>query len=914
MSAIDNAILDTSNNITNNISRFDASERGLLSQNILSQLRNLVEYTMIKIYATENNMVADPNDYDNMNKKAVSFFRKSKQRTDISFITKFHSLLQKSVSHYTIDENGSERLMLKYYEYLIMLKGYLKSVYGLTILDNIEDFPLNTDPQLSEYYTKISEKIETPNYYTERLKYNDRYYIQKIKPFFVNGKIYYEVTFTAAFSTSSKFDRMIAFTKINLTGNYAVKLSVRKDQIDILDRSMPIQIIDSWIVSIRPCEITNFGRILGYHQYTFSQNSPGYNELMSFLTRNRISLTDIVDSSEEYYEYVKSSAESTSRSTRLFQILDSARDIIINNKPGSNILRYLLYTMNNRIIRKQFYRNSCDNLSGLYLKYGCIPFDEMPYNSSLISHNPRIYDLYDCIPVDNREHELLARKIRNNTEIEGILFTPVTELTGFENVTNLVNTYNSKLYYKHTDRQLMIFKDCLYIKGYADDSANIVKELKRLASSGIVGYSNSVQAWLNSGVYNIDSDEKRDALSSMFSASHVAVIYGAAGTGKSTMINHISAFFSNKKKRFLANTHPAVTNMRRKVLTAGSDSDFKTIKSFISDYNTDVESDILIIDECSTVSNADMWKVLSKAKYELLILVGDIYQIEAISFGNWFTIAKAFIPNTSVFELTSTFRSTNKMLLTVWDRVRVMDIAVLEPIVKSHYSIKLDESIFEKAEQDQIILCLNYDGLYGINNVNRLLQNSNPNTAFEWATNIYKINDPILFNESDRFSPLIHNNMKGRIVDIQIIDRAIQFDIEIDTVLNEFDVSGYAIELVGYSSTGKSIIRFSVNQFQNSDEDDDTDNSTVVPFQVAYAVSIHKAQGLEYDSVKIIITNESEERITHNIFYTAITRTKDKLSIYWSPETENAILKEMVPKNPMQDVGLLRAKYPHLNN
>ena len=914
MSAIDNAILDTNNNITNNISRFDASERGLLSQNILSQLRNLVEYSMIKIYAAENNMVADPNDYDNMNKKAVSFFRKSKQRTDISFITKFHSLLQKSVSHYTIDENGSERLMLKYYEYLIMLKGYLKSVYGLAILDNIEDFPLNTDPQLSEYYTKISEKIETPNYYAEKLKYNDRYYIQKIKPFFVNGKIYYEVTFTAAFSTSSKFDRMIAFTKINLTGNYAVKLSVRKDQIDILDRSMPIQIIDSWVVSIRPCEITNFGRILGYQQYTFSQNSPGYNELMSFLTRNRISLTDIVDSSEEYYEHVKSSVESTSKSTRLFQIFDSARDIIINNKPGSNILRYLLYTMNNRIIRKQLYKYSCDNLSGLYLKYGCIPFDEMPYNSSLISHNPRIYDLYDCISIDNREHELLSRKIRNNTEIEGILFTPVTELTGFENIKSLVNTYNSKLYYKHTDRQLMIFKDCLYIKGYADDSANIVKELKQLASSGIVGYSNSVQAWLNSGVYNIDSDEKRDALSSMFSKSHVAVIYGAAGTGKSTMINHISAFFPNKKKRFLANTHPAVTNMRRKVITAGSDSDFKTIKSFISDYNTDVESDILIIDECSTVSNADMWKVLSKAKYELLILVGDIYQIEAISFGNWFTIAKAFIPNTSVFELTSTFRSTNKMLLTVWDRVRVMDIAVLEPIVKSHYSIKLDESIFEKAEQDQIILCLNYDGLYGINNVNRLLQNSNPNTAFEWATNIYKINDPILFNESDRFSPLIHNNMKGRIVDIQIIDRAIQFDIEIDAVINEFDISGYAIELVGYSSTGKSIIRFSVNQFQNSDDDDDSDNSTVVPFQVAYAVSIHKAQGLEYDSVKIIITNESEERITHNIFYTAITRTKDKLSIYWSPETENAILKEMVPKNPMQDVGLLRAKYPHLNN
>lgn len=70
----------------------------------------------------------------------------------------------------------------------------------------------------------------------------------------------------------------------------------------------------------------------------------------------------------------------------------------------------------------------------------------------------------------------------------------------------------------------------------------------------------------------------------------------------------------------------------------------------------------------------------------------------------------------------------------------------------------------------------------------------------------------------------------------------------------------------------------------------DDNDSTVVPFQVAYAVSIHKAQGLEYDSVKIIITNETEERITHNIFCTAITRARNKLKVYWSPETEQSIL------------------------
>lgn len=41
MLKIDQAILDTDGVICKNINRFDDSERGLLSQNILAQLRNI---------------------------------------------------------------------------------------------------------------------------------------------------------------------------------------------------------------------------------------------------------------------------------------------------------------------------------------------------------------------------------------------------------------------------------------------------------------------------------------------------------------------------------------------------------------------------------------------------------------------------------------------------------------------------------------------------------------------------------------------------------------------------------------------------------------------------------------------------------------------------------------------------------
>lgn len=71
------------------------------------------------------------------------------------------------------------------------------------------------------------------------------------------------------------------------------------------------------------------------------------------------------------------------------------------------------------------------------------------------------------------------------------------------------------------------------------------------------------------------------------------------------------------------------------------------------------------------------------------------------------------------------------------------------------------------------------------------------------------------------------------------------------------------------------MIRFTVDDHRIVDENHEVPETAVVPFQVAYAVSIHKAQGLEFNSVKIVITDEIEDHITHSIFYTAITRARE---------------------------------------
>ena len=52
--------------------------------------------------------------------------------------------------------------MLKYYEHLLKIKLYLKQVYNLDVLENIEEFPLDTDTELSNYYKKSQNELKCP--------------------------------------------------------------------------------------------------------------------------------------------------------------------------------------------------------------------------------------------------------------------------------------------------------------------------------------------------------------------------------------------------------------------------------------------------------------------------------------------------------------------------------------------------------------------------------------------------------------------------------------------------------------------------------------------------------------------------------------------------------------------------------
>lgn len=880
-----------------NIETFAFLDRGQLSVNLLSQLRNLLDHICVKIYVDNGRSIKS--NYYELIKAANKYVGSEYKYREIK---RFHDMLQISASHYTLDPENSERLMLKYYEKLLKIKKIMREDFGLEILHNINKFPLKLDPEFAAYYKAISERIENINLSNAQTE-EQRFYIYKTKPFFVEDEIYYEVTFSPASERASKFDRIIAFSKFDILPNYASYLRLTESYIKVLGVNMPILIIVGWMPAIRICEFKNLAKILGLDFST--HRTKEYENTMAYLRSEHCTLLDVVNFDNAMFgRFLRLIQGGPAR--HISTMLIRCRNLITAGKDGSNIIRYLLFRMNNKVIKDQFYNEPCGRLSKLNLTVRSKPFDTLPFSFSLVNHNPLYNDLLSSIPLEGHESELLSRFLANNAEHKGTMYTPVSEIPSFIDAESNADDYNSRLYRGHPHAKILISNDHAFINKYDDNVYNIIQKLKTLTETGVEGYTAIVDSWLSTPGVFVDSDEKRNALRSMFAKSKVAFIFGAAGTGKTTLINHLSNVLHDKNKLYLANTNPAVENLKRRVRAANSSC--MTIYSYI---RRKVPCDVLFIDECSTVSNEDMLEILNINKFRLLVLVGDMYQIEAIRFGNWFGICNSHFKGDYKVDLVDTYRTTCPELIETWKQIRTLSDCMLEHITRNGYSHRLDHTIFDKSDEDEVVLCLNYGGLYGINNINRFLQSNNSGEAIKWGIHVYKKGDPILFTETERF-PQLFNNLKGEIVDFCIVENTIVFTLKVFTVLTSLDLEYSEIEYVSPADDGEStIIKITVDADGDGENDIDSDRS-VVPFQIAYAISIHKAQGLEYKSVKVVITHDVEDMITHNIFYTAVTRTKEKLKIYWSPETENKILGNMKLQFNRADYDLLRKIHPDI--
>lgn len=820
-----------------------------------------------------------------------------------SIDTKFLSIFLQGLKYVGIrvpEEGQFERLILKYYDFLWKIREYLLDYAGLSVLNNLESFPLEINEEDEKYNQIVARGVDNADKNAGIFTVS-RYYVQKKNVFYVGPQRYFELTLQLADKFATKFNRLTVYTQIDISTNYSIQIAFVETEIDLWDCPSKIKVITNWRVSIEPSSLNKLARILS-REVRISSRYNEYIALMDFLTQTGINLLDFIDMRNERFFQLLNAVYEGQKTKYYYDVLESLHQFF-NSKSqifGKNTVRYILIRMKEEIIENVSLEVGGKQLTrdALKLSSRCYPFESNPalYNLPYSKTNKNSISIDVIRAVGSEEIKkyipyIRAKHLINKT---GELFFPRSQVELSE-CDQTIAEYNAALEswdIRH-GAQLLEQEGYIYLKEYVDDTISILHKLQQFSETGNEGQRQLNQNYTKNLDRECIDESKIRVLNNVFVDSRIIMIYGAAGTGKTTLMNHLSTLMSGRSKLFLTKTHTALENLKRRVDSPGQNSAFMGIDRYlrikdIPDY------DLIFVDECSTIDNKTMLHLLEKINdTSLLICTGDIYQIESIDFGNWFYYSRDILPEKSVAELNFNWRTQDESIKGLWEEVRYKKPLITERLViDGPFSESISKHIFESSDPDEVVLCLNYDGKFGLNNINSYFQDANTiSESFSWHEWKYKVGDPILFNESKRF-PQLYNNLKGRIVDIEPGENDITFTIDADIILTALDAKGSDFKIVSFGENTTRIC-FTIYDDDGGTTDEERELArmkSIIPFQLAYAVSIHKAQGLEYSSVKIVIPNSNSERITHGIFYTAITRTKGRLKIYWSSDTMKKVI------------------------
>lgn len=884
MKIIDKRLTETAKIIDDKFLQVHDQNRAEISTDILSHIRNFCEAFMYKVYDEENSVDLRQTQ-DNL--QVIRKFFKTRYYD----VWKFHSLLDASVGHIDFGPMQSEAVMLKYIPRLIELKDILRAKYGLALLENIDRYPLDLDKSLTSFYEKILSVLLTSRCETQDFTRN-QYFVRKRSLKYLNGNVFYEYVFDVSDDRTSKYNTFVCYSLKNIKFDYDVRLLLETKPILFLNTTIPIKIIYDYEYSIRPCTFKNLLYLLNGENIRCTRDNE-YKSLMQLIKNGRMSLVDIVCDQQEiglapegYY-------------TRFIKFV---RRFIQENKFGSNTVRFLLSEMRNSTIKAQTYKpkrnmpEHNDLFDGLRIRLATKAFELMPFAFAPKDARPSMHTLSDLYDKQDRQDEMLYRYMVNFINQNNTLFVAPQDIgLTRDRFVELKDQFNKKIsdlnaYYKNY--QIIEVNGYYTINEYLSATKNIILRAHKLCTLNNIKVNNDYAD------NDLLSEEQRNILTDAFVASSIALVTGAAGTGKTTLIKEFVKNNSDKKILCLTTTNTANSNLKIKELAHAT---YMNISQFEA---TKIHSwyDVIIVDEATFVSTASINSILNEYQRSDFLFVGDPEQIQSIEFGNWFKLLLEILNSKNVvYALEKEHRTDDNELVKVWNTVRRgKQRDTLELLSAYDMTEKLGDEIFSLSE-GEVVLCLNYDGLYGINNVNRYLQATNPNTAFEYQQNIYKVGDPVVFITNDYNVYGIYNNLKGKIADIQDDEENIAFKIELYNNVDEGDLSD---EIKIVQEDGKTYAVVKKNKFYNNQYDFDMDSRTKLPFQISYAMSIHKAQGLEFDSVKIVITKESDEQITKNIFYTAVTRAKRRLKIYWEPEVTDYVLKNIEHETEHNNVDL----------
>ena len=831
-----------------------------VSRRIVRNLYDLCYATLI--------LNAYKNGYTNVSEKLA--WEISQLRVDTRYLCNFLRGL-KYIDRRIPKEGQAERLMLKYYNYLWEIRRFMRRNYNKSILENLEKFPLELDTVDLEYYEKVAKQIENIDLTSKNVRVS-RYYVQKIIPFFVNGERYYEITLQLAGVYSTKYNRVTVYSKMTITTYYSIQIAYTETVIDLWGVQNSIKVLNDWRVAIDPSCLNKLAKML-LKSTKINRNYREYVNLMEFLTETGMNLFELINMRKERFSQIYNRVFGTTNTHDFGDVLIQIRREYSKSscKVGKNTIGYALMYMRDEVLEvllpNEFYKKCISN--ELLISSRCYPFEKNPMIANLVGTKTSKKDRESIIELldDSKAVSLVQPYITIDNLIgeTGELLFEKSEIGS----NGVIENYNISLddWERAKGYSIIEREGLVTIASYYDTTINILKRLLQLTHNARFDRQEENERFIKNCGIKFDDIDKKIALKYLFVNSNIMLIYGAAGTGKTTLIKYISNMFCDARKLYITKTHTALQNVIRNLGKNFDNCDFEIIDS-ITRSNSAVVHDIVFIDECSTIDNRTMELLLGKISNDALIVMsGDVYQIESIDFGNWFFYAKDIVKaKGGSIELCSTWRTKKEELKGLWKAVREKSTIITEMLsMDGPFSENLGENIFH-LDEDEVVLCLNYDGKFGLNNMNQYFQNANTNSkAFSWEEWSYKIGDRIIFINTRR-SALLYNNLRGIITNIAYAEKSIIYEIEVKAFFTESQCEAESFDYVDTTEKG-TIIRIEVISWDDELSEEEK-VKTVIPFQLSYAISIHKAQGLEYKSVKIVIPSSNAEKITHSIFYT----------------------------------------------
>lgn len=436
------------------------------------------------------------------------------------------------------EEGQSERLMLKYYNYLWEIRRNLKNKFNIAVLSNLERFPLNTDTLDVEYYEMVASSICAIDL-SPKVPRTSRYYVQKKTPFFVNGERYFEITLQLAGLYATKFNRITVYSKQNISTNYSIQIAYADTEIDLWGAKSKIKVVTNWKTSIDPSCLNKLGKILKI-DIKLNKKYGEYNSLMNFLTMTGMNLFDLINLHEDNFQNTLNQIYGETKTNTFKEVLIKLRRdySLSSNKKGKHTIRYILLNLREETLESVL-PNAFDKYylsDDLYITSRCYPFEKKPFISNLAGRRTSKGNIKDILEITNGSAEFnIVRPylaIESMIRETGELYFDIDSVASREEI----KKYNSNLDQWECSNGFMIKEEngFLSIDSYETTTIFILNKLLKFSKMSNRGQKESNLRYLKQCNTNFEDSLKKVALQKLFVNSQVILIYGAAGTGKTT--------------------------------------------------------------------------------------------------------------------------------------------------------------------------------------------------------------------------------------------------------------------------------------------------------------------------------------------------------------------------------------------